>query len=185
MQTIYVIQNEIGDYSDRREENLCAVTTEEKAKAFVALFVELNEFNCAFNDRLRNEFHREWDNKNPRPQMLEKPKPSPRFRELQFLLTEDARSHDVEKFIGWKKEYKELQNQHLEKIHSFNETLQEWNKQVNTIFEKRKAAEFEWYNKNYILPSHLHEVAKIVDDYDHHLPNLDNKYSYYELKLFH
>lgn len=178
MTTIYIVKNDIGEYDDHFEKSLCAVSSEEKATELVNLFIELNTFNIAFDKRMYNEFRRVWESQNPRPQMADKPKPPDGFHDLQRACAANKEAHDLKVL------YKKLQNQHHENLKLYNVEVDKYRERAVIQLEAYKIAELEWYNKNYILPPHLSEVAKISDEANHGCSNSGNKYSYYELTLF-
>lgn len=197
MNHIYLVKSTVGEYDDRSERSLCAVTTEEKAKTLVQQFIELNQFNCAFETRKRNEFTHAWHNNHPRPEAPMKPKTPEGFHLLQNLLSIRKESLSLKtpqssSFISLsqdieenKKSFKALQDQHHANLKSFNDVMQAYHKVFDQYQKDFKIAEQEWFDKNYILPSHLNEVNEIADKENHYYSYSDIKYTYYKLDVIH
>lgn len=182
MTTIYIVKNDVGEYDDNFERSLCAVSTEEKAIELVSLFIELNNFNCAFEERIYNEFSRVWSAEHPLLTMPVKPKTPAGYQTLQRTLSEAKKSSNQEEFAAVKELFKKLQEQHDENLKLYYVEHKAHIEISRAAHEAEKAARLEWFNKNYTLPPHLIEVAKIADEANHY-SNLDNEYSYYELTL--
>jgi pterin-4a-carbinolamine dehydratase len=93
-----------------------------------------------------------------------------------------AKDQPTQRFFELKKAYRDLQDIHDENIRLHKVELETYREQFRVYMEDKRAAETEFFNKKYILPDHLNEVAKIVDESNHH-SNLNNEYSYYKLTL--
>lgn len=180
MNHIYIVKSVAGNY-EQVEWSLCAVTTEEKAAALVEQFVEFNEFDCSFNERMHKEFTLVWITDHPQPQAPTKPKVPEGYHELQRVLSAKDPTKD---FFDIKKLYSEFQNQHHANLNLFEIANQEYHSVRDKYLESKALARKEWFEKNYIVPSHLKEVADIADK-ENHPSDSSNEYSYYKLGVIH
>jgi len=200
MKIIYIIKNVGGEYDDRTERSLCAVTTKEKAEILVGQFSDLNAFNCAFNERIHNEFLPAWKEKNP-PQgdRPVRPRPPEGFHDLQLKITEKKseisfldntidsisitlRETKTKELENLKKSFAVLQDQHHESLVTFKEAETEWYSLNDAYNERMRTDQGRWFIANYSIPGHMTKVAEIAAE-QQHLAYPENEYSFYKLSV--
>lgn len=162
MNKIYVITASSGEYSDRCDWNVCAFTSEERAKEFSDKLVRLASYNNDFLKRKWDEFDCKYDPSHPHVGMPVKPLISAEFRSSQALLTNDKNKvgtplTDNER-VEFKAKFREAERTHYENLRLWNEECS----RVSTInFEQSLVKEDAlkvWREENYKPSSDLEEV---------------------------
>lgn len=143
MQTIYLVCATCGDYSDRRDWNVCAFLSEAKAKEVADKLNELGLFTLAFSKREASEFDPLWEKSRPVP-----PKPSDKFLEAKNACALGNGSPTE------KKRYALEQENHIKLKSAWQESAKHW-------WSEREQALQTWRKEHYQLPVHLMDIEKL------------------------
>lgn len=172
---IYVVTGTQGEYSDRSDWNVVAVTSESRAAELVEKLTKLTEYNQQFMKRIHPEFEEPWLAANPKTSLFpERPVPT---REHSILL--DRFSHGE----GQEDErdlLRKLQAEHIKRIDAWKKVAAEADKIGVEHYNRQKDAEAAWKEANFLPPEELREVIPFTTYGYYSEPS----YSYEELELY-
>lgn len=172
---LYIITGTHGEYSDRNDWNVVAVSSETRAEELTNKIIKLTEYNDTFLARVRPEFTEPYEAANPRMPSLFPERPSPTREHANMLLICSNGQGDPED----KNLLRKLQAEHIKKIDAWKELSRDAGKIQSELWHKQSDAEVKWKDENYNPPQELREVMQFC----RRETTTDTRFGYEEIDL--